>query len=263
MAPLTWDVPGEKIFQTGVDRGVLYLPDRAVAWNGLVSIEESTNQSTNAYYVDGVKYLQTVSPGEFSAKLKAYTYPDEFDEVLGVVGSVLAGLHFHDQPNMTFGMAYRTRVGNDLEGSDYGYKIHVLYNMTAIPDASAYNSEAATVDALSFGWTITGIPVAVPGHRPTCHITFDSRETAPDILRDVENILYGTDTTDPHLPTLTELLASLGVLIIIDNGDGTFTIIDDGGTHIHMTDSTTFEVDDIDATYDMSGEEFTIHTTSG
>jgi len=127
VASLVWDQPGERLFETGVDRGVIYLRDgRSAAWNGLIGIDEDPNSESKSYYMDGVKYLETMIQGEFSGKIKAYTYPDEFAYAVGI-DEPSPGLSFYEQPSKNFNLTYRTKVGNDLQGSDYGYKIHLLY----------------------------------------------------------------------------------------------------------------------------------------
>lgn len=209
MTPLTWDAAGTKEFQSGVDRGVLFVPGSpAVSWSGLVSVEEVANSTESAYYFDGVKYLDEISPGDFSAKLKAYTYPDEFEIVLGAAKA--AGLSFHDQPAKQFSMSYRTKLGNDLEGLDYGYKLHLLYNLVVVPDNIVYLTQAATPAANEFGWTITATPPSMSGRRPTAHLSIDSTETSPAVLQSVENLIYGTDTTDASLPTVQEIATLFG-----------------------------------------------------
>ena len=140
MATLVWDQIGERIYQTGVDRGVLYLHDGTVVpWNGLTSMDESSNSELKSFFLDGVKYLENLSPGDFLGKLKAFTYPDEFDQVNGIA-PVAPGLLYYEQPPKSFNLSYRTRVGNDIEGTEYGYKIHILYNVIANPDSVSRNT---------------------------------------------------------------------------------------------------------------------------
>lgn len=209
MTPLTWDAAGTREYQSGVDRGVLFVPGSpAVSWSGLVSVEEVANSAQSAYYFDGIKYLDEISPGDFSAKLKAYTYPDEFDSVLG--NQKTAGLSFHDQPVKTFGLSYRTTIGNDIEGLGFGYKLHLLYNLVVVPDNVVYLTQGATPAAGEFGWTITATPPSMSGRRPTAHLSIDSTETSPAVLQSVENLIYGTDTSDASLPTVQEIATLFG-----------------------------------------------------
>jgi hypothetical protein len=265
MAVLVWDQIGERIYQTGIDHGVLYLHDGTVVpWNGLVDVEESSNQELKSFFLDGVKYLENLSPGDFIGKLKAFTYPDEFDSVNGIA-KVAPGLHYYDQPPQSFNMSYRTKVGNDLEGPDYGYKIHILYNIIANPDTYAYvTSSDEGVQPIEFGWSLTGTPPKIDKHRPTVHIAIDSTQTPPDILKLVEDKLYGTATTGPSLPPISEIgeyFGYLGALLIVDHGDGSWTAIDESDTYITMIDETTFQIVGADATY-LDADTYTVSSTN-
>jgi hypothetical protein len=265
MTALVWDEIGERIYQAGIDRGVLYRQDGvAVPWNGLLSVEESSNSELKSFYLDGVKYLETLSPSDFVGKLKAYTYPDEFDEVNGTL-HVATGLSFYEQPPKSFNLSYRTRVGNDLEGTDYGYKIHILYNVIAKPDAYSFNTaDDSGASAIEFGWSLTGVPAKAPGVRPTVHVSIDSRTALPEILQIIEAKLYGTETTDPSLPPITELgeyFGYLGALLIIDHGDGAWSAVDESDTYITMISETEFQIVGADATY-LDPETYEISSTN-
>lgn len=265
MATLTWDEVGEKIYQTGIDHGVLYLRDgTAVPWNGLINVEETTDSELKVYYLDGVKYLQNLIPGDFQGKLRAFTYPDEFELVNGFA-EVAPGLMFDEQPFKSFNLTYRTMVGNDVEGTDFGYKIHILYNIYAKPDAVAYGTlQESGVTAVEFGWSLTGTPDKVERYKPTVHLTIDSRTTPPDVLQLIESILYGTETTSPGLPSLqdvAEIFGYLGALIIIDYGDGTWAAIDEADTYITMISDIEFQIDDADATY-LDPDTYTVSSTN-
>jgi hypothetical protein len=253
MAILVWDKIGERIYQTGVDRGVLYLHDgRVMPWNGLISVEESSNSELKSFYLEGVKFLENLSPGDFQGKLKAFTYPDEFDSVNGIA-EVAPGLDYYEQPSKSFNMSYRTRVGNDIDGVEHGYKIHILYNVIANPDAQGFGTiQESVVQPVEFSWSLTGTPQKIQKLRPTVHIAIDSRSTPPDILKILESMLYGTDAVNPSLPPITEIgeiFGYLGALIIIDHGDGSWTALDGSNTYIDMIDPTTFQIDGVDATY--------------
>lgn len=245
MTALVWDKPGERLYQTGVDRAVLYLQDgRAAAWNGLTSVDEEPNKELQEFFMDGVKYLQSQYAGDFSASLKAFTYPDEFDEVNGVE-EVLPGLSYHDQASKSFSLTYRTKIGNDLDATDYGYKIHILYNVRAMPDTASFGTLAESVKPVEFGWKLSGVPKIIAGHRPTIHISIDSRKTDPSHLAAIEKVLYGSDTNDPYLPEIDELTTAFQFadsLIVVDNGDGTWTAIDLSDQYITMTDPSTFSI---------------------
>lgn len=250
MTALAWDQVGDRIYQTGVDRGVLYLQDgTAVVWNGLISVEESSNSELKAYHLDGVKYLETLVPGDFQGKLKAYTYPDEFDSVNGMA-EVTPGMSLHDQPAKSFNLAYRTKIGNDLDGIDHGYKIHLLYNVIANPDARGFNTLSdSAVQPIEFSWSLTGTPPKINRFKPTVHVSIDSLKTPSDILQLLENTLYGTPTTAPSFPTISqvaEYFGYLGALLIVDHGDGSWTAIDEGDGYITMLDATTFTIDNAD-----------------
>jgi hypothetical protein len=265
MTVLVWDQIGERIYQTGVDHGVLYLNDGTVAaWNGLIDIEEASNSELKSFYLDGVKYLENLSATDFVGKLKAFTYPDEFDTVNGIA-NVAPGLAYYEQSPKSFNLSYRTRVGNDLEGMEFGYKIHILYNIIAKPEANSYETfKDSGVQPIEFAWSLTGIPQKVFGARPTVHISIDSRNTPPDILQIIEGKLYGTATSDPSLPSIIEIgeyFGYLGALLIVDHGDGTWTAIDESDTYITMIDTTTFQIDGADATY-LDADTYEISSTN-
>jgi hypothetical protein len=192
-----------------------------------------------------------VLPGDFTGRLKAFTYPDEFDEVNGTP-EVTDGLNYYNQPSKSFNLSYRTRIGNDIDGENHGYKIHILYNLVAKPEDYSFASQSDSLSPIEFGWTITGTPPKFEKLRPTIHISIDSRNAPPEILSMLEDILYGTDVSEPSLPSLediSELFGYLGALIIVDHGDGTWSAIDESDSYITMIDSTTFQIDDADATY--------------
>lgn len=253
MATLTWDQVGERFYQTGIERGVLYLQDGTVAvWNGLTGVEETANQELKSFYFDGVKYLNNLIPGDFSGKLRAFTYPDEFDLVNGIA-TVASGLSYYDQPPKSFNLSYRTKIGNDLQGDTYGYKIHFLYNLVAVPDTFVFDTlKKDSLLPIEFSWTLSGTPPVITGYKPTVHISIDSMDTSSDVLQAIEDILYGTAQTDPRFPSIDEIksiFGALGELLIVDNGDGTWTAIDMAGDYITMVDSTTFRIDNANATY--------------
>lgn len=266
MATLTWDDVGERVFQTGVDRGVLYLQDgTAVPWNGLTSIEESANGELKSYYLDGVKFLENLTPKDFVGRLKAFTYPDEFDSVNGIA-TIVEGFEAYEQPPKSFSLSYRTKIGNDIDGDDHGYKIHILYNILAQPDTYAYSTtDDSGVKPIEFGWTLTGTPPKLERFRPTVHVTIDSTKTPPEVLELVENHLYGTVYgSNASLPTIQEIeeyFGYLGALIIVDHGDGTWSAIDESNGYITMLDSTTFFIDHVDGSY-SDPDTYTISSTN-
>lgn len=263
MAKIKWDNINERTYQTGVDRGVLYLQEgSAVPWNGLVGMEESTNSELKAYYLDGVKFLENLSPGEFQGKLKAITYPEELDQALGLA-IVTPGFIVTEQQPKSFNLSYRTLIGNPIEGTDYGYKIHILYNLLADPETLAYQTLSGTDQPMEFVWNLTGTPPRINKFRPTVHVVIDSRTTPIDVMNLLETRLYGSETRPPNLPTITEvgeLFGYLGALIIIDNGDGSWTALDESDTYITMLDETTFQIEHVDTV--IVDDTYTLSSTN-
>jgi len=197
VATLVWDKLGQRLYEAGLDRGVFYKEDSTgVAWNGLTAIDETLDDvKTEPKYFDGVKYLDEAMVGDFAASLTAFTYPDEFLEYEGII-QLGDGLSVGDQRPKLFGLSYRTMVGNDLEGTDFGYKIHILYNLTAVPSSSTSQTIAETTTLKDFSWELYAVPEPVPGFRPTAHFILDSRFLPADILAVIEDILYGSETTE-------------------------------------------------------------------
>lgn len=203
---LVWDETGTRFYETGVDHGVLYLPDdqgayiNGVSWNGLVSVSESpSGAEPNAQYADNIKYLNLYSAEEFGATIEAFTYPDEFAQFDGL-GNPSPGVLIGQQSRRSFGLSYRSKVGNDISGDDYGYKLHLVYGCTASPSEKAYNTVNDSPEAITFSWEISTSPVAVPGMKPTSIITIDSTKVNAATLTALEQILYGTAAVDPALP---------------------------------------------------------------
>lgn len=226
MPQIVWDKVGSRVYETGLDRGVLYLPDgSAVPWNGLTAVIEQFDKESSPVYFDGMKIQDLVVLGDFSASMKAVTYPDEFLELEGLA-SDRSGLFYNDQPPQTFALCYRTLVGNDLEGGEVGYKIHILYNVTAIPSDKTYATLSNEPSLVEFEWNITAVPEEVPGFRPTAHIIIDSRDFDPWLLEDLEAMLYGTTAADAVLLPMQDFISYINDwyrVKITDNGDGTWT----------------------------------------
>lgn len=206
MAQLVWDQTGKRYYETGVDHGVLYLMDdqgaytTGVAWNGLTAVNENpTGAEPNALYADNIKYLNLMSAEEFEGSVEAYTYPDEFSECDGSK-EIVTGVYIGQQPRKTFGMSYRTKIGNDVVGQDLGYKIHLVYGALASPSEKAYESVNDDPDAINFSWDLTTTPVNVTGGKPTATLTIDSTKVNPDKLKDLEAVLYGDENTTASLP---------------------------------------------------------------
>lgn len=213
MVRLAWDQTGERLYETGVDRGVLFIPDggglytNGYAWNGLVSVTESpSGAEPSAQYADNIKYLNLVSNEEFGATIEAFTYPAEFAQCDGTA-SPTPGVMLGQQGRKTFGLAYRTKVGNDVSGTDLGYKIHLIYGALAAPTEKAYTTINDSPEAITFSWEISTNAVEVPGFKPTAIMVIDSTKVTAAGLAALENALYGTGGTSPRLPTPAEVIA--------------------------------------------------------
>ena len=226
MAPLTWDGVGEKIYETGVDHGVLYLPDpvtgiydEGVAWNGLVSVTESpSGAEPTAQYADNIKYLNLISAEEFAATIEAFTYPDEFAECDGTVETE-PGVFVGQQARRLFGLVYRSRVGNDLEGNAAGYKLHLLYGCLAAPSEKAYTTINDSPEAITFSWEVSTTPVPVTGLGPTSLLVIDSTKVDPADLALLEAELFGDAGGDANLPTPDQVIAFFaGALTAVNMG---------------------------------------------
>lgn len=207
MARIGWNEAGSHLYEIGVDRGVLYVDgDLGVRWNGLISIDEKpTGGETTAFYANNSKYSNVSAVEEFVATITAFTYPDEFSECDGtaVVGS---GVYVRQQPRKTFGLSYRTRIGNEVD-VELGYKLHLVYGCLAAPSERAYASVGDSPQPINLSWDCTTTPVEVgDGLKPTAHIVIDSRNTVPQVLQIIENRLYGVGSYLPHLPTPADLL---------------------------------------------------------
>lgn len=205
---VTWDEVGEKLYETGVDHGVLYVPgaggvyDDGVPWNGLTQVTESpSGAEPNAQYADNIKYLNLRSAEEFGATIEAYMYPPEFQEFDGLVVPV-PGLAVGQQTRRPFGLSYRSILGNDQEGNDFAYKLHLVYGCSVNPSEKAYASVNDSPEAITFSWELTTVPVAVVGYemKPTSILTITSNEMDPTALAALEDLLYGTAGTNPSLP---------------------------------------------------------------
>lgn len=207
MTKLAWGATGTRTYEAGVDRGVLYVAGVAgVPWNGLIAVSEKLNGGTpKPYYLDGIKYLNLASDEEFEATIDAYSSPREFDRCDGT-SSVSNGLFVTQQTRSPFGMCYRTKVGNDSIGADYGYKLHLIYNALAAPTSHAHVTLTNTPAPLQLSWNVSTLPIAIPSKKHTAHLIIDSTIAGTTRMAAVENLLYGTTTTAPRLPLPSELI---------------------------------------------------------
>lgn len=218
MAKLVWDKTGDRFYETGVKQGVLYIPtdgvySKGVAWNGLTAVTESpSGAEATALYADDIKYLNLLSTEEFGATIEAYTYPDEFAACDGSA-ELTKGVTIGQQKRSTFGLCYKTTIGNDTDGNDHGYKLHIIYGALATPSEKAYSTINDSPDAVTFSWEITTTPVNVTGQKPTASLVIDSTKADKTKLEALEAILYGKDPTsqeaqdgvEPRLPLPDEI----------------------------------------------------------
>ena len=210
---LKWDEIGERFYETGVEKGVLYPQSKlgtyplGVAWNGLVSVSEkpSGGEPTDKY-ADNIKYVELRSSEKFGATIQAYTYPKEFEPCDGIA-EIVDGVTVGQQTRQGFGLCYKTLVGNDSQGTDHGYKLHLVYGCKTSAAEKAYNTINESPDAITFNWEVSTTPVPVAGHKPTSIITIDSRTADPDNLAALEAKLYGTAQAEPMLPSPAEVFA--------------------------------------------------------
>jgi hypothetical protein len=217
MAKLTWDQTGERYYETGVKKGVLYVQDstgkypNGVAWNGLTAVTESpSGAEATALYADDMKYLNLYSAEEFGATIEAYTYPEEFEQCDGSA-SIATGVSVGQQTRKAFGMCYRTAIGNDVDGSDHGYKLHLIYGAMASPSEKAYATINDSPEAITFSWEVTTTPVSVDGFKPTAHLEIDSTKIDAEKLALLEAKLYGSETEEATLPLPSEIAELIGV----------------------------------------------------
>lgn len=266
--PPPWDGVDARYYQHGVDRGMIYPQngDPAV-WNGITGVDESSDSSSSAYYIDGVLYFADMDPGDFSGSLTAFFWPDEFAESLGIP-KVTDGLYVDNQKPKRFGLSYRSLIGSGTEGDMFGYQIHLVYNAIASIATRSRKTVNDAPDIMEFRFDLVATPVSLPGYRPTAHYIIDTRDLDTETVTLLENIIYGKMSTPGRMPTPTELFDMLNfgssievtsyvaekvftvrgnssnVLMTdpyhfqinninaVDNGDGTYTISDGGDTTV-------------------------------
>ena len=245
MTKLAWDSLGDRLYEIGVDRGVFYpKTGNGVPWNGLVSVtESSTENEPIAYYIDGYKYHNRGGPEEYQASLEAFTYPPEFAACDGIA-SLGRGLFATHQPRATFGLSYRTLIGNDLVASARGYKIHLVYNALATASDKAYTTSNDSPDPMKMSWNLTVKPVKQTGHKPIQHLIIDSTLVDAPLLASLEAILYGTAISESRLPTPNEIITlftGFPSLFVAINSNGTFTISGPDDV-LQIFDARTFQI---------------------
>lgn len=216
MSKLVWDQTGERLYETGVKQGVLYVQDatgaypKGVAWNGLTAVTESpSGAEATPLYADDIKYLNLLSAEEFGATIEAYMYPDEFKACNGEA-ELASGVSLGQQKRSAFGLCYKTTVGNDVDGNDHGYKIHIIYGALAAPSEKAYATINDSPEAITFSWEVTTTPVAVDGFKPTASVTIDSTKADATKLAALEAVLYGSDSDEAKLPLPAEIATIMG-----------------------------------------------------
>lgn len=216
MSKIVWDQTGERLYETGVKQGVLYVQDtggtypKGVAWNGLTAVTESpSGAEATPLYADDIKYLNLISTEELGGTIEAYTYPDEFAECDGSA-SIATGVYIGQQSRKTFGMCYTTTVGNDVDSNAHGYKLHLIYGALASPSEKAYSTINDSPEAITFSWEFSTTPVNVTGFKPTANIVIDSTKATPEKLAALEKILYGDAEVEPRLPLPNEVAQVMG-----------------------------------------------------
>lgn len=259
---ITWSDPTVRYFETGLDRGVLYPQGGpAVPWNGLTGVDEKGGDGSTAYYVDGRPFLFLPKPKEFQATLSAYTYPDEFAPMMGLVEAT-DGVYLDSQQSDSFDLSYRTLIGNAAVGEQAGYKIHLLYNVTVVPQDASFGTTSDSVNPTEFSWEIQAVPVPVSGYRATAHVTIDTRHMDSTRLAEIETMLYGNPTELDGLPSPQTILDTLSfgdTIIITDNGDGTWTA-EGSYKNIYLIGDGIFQIDNVNAVDNLDGT-YTISST--
>jgi hypothetical protein len=262
MGTLVWDQIGDRTYEAGVSKGVFYKEDRfGVAWNGLVTVQEDSTSEVEELYYDGVKYADVVTSKSFSGTISAFTYPDELMDYEGNIEDQ-TGLYITGQRPKKFSLAYRTEIGDDVSGFN-GYKIHILYNLSSVPTERNNQTLSDSSNPILFEWNITSIPEPIFGYQPTAHVIINSLKTDPFMLRDIEDILYGDADENAYLPSLQSLATFIRKwqrLIIVDNGDGTWTATSSLDGVITMLDAITFEITEDSAVF-IDADSYTIESS--
>lgn len=212
MSKLVWDKTGERFYETGTNKGVLYpmvngAYTTGVAWNGLTAVTESpSGAEITALYADNIKYLSLMSAEDYGITIEAYQSPEEFDACDGTA-SIVDGVSIRQQTRQKFGFSWQSKLGNDTLGEDYGYLIHIIYNGLASPSEKGYNTINDSPEAMTMSWEVSTTPVEVSGYKPTACVTIDSTKVDPTLLAELEAILYGDDSKEPRLPLPEEIIS--------------------------------------------------------
>ena len=215
MAKLVWDATGERLFETGVSQGVLYVQEagvypKGVVWNGLTAVTESpSGAEATPLYADDIKYLNLISAEEFGATIEAYMYPDEFMQCDGSA-ALTTGVYIGQQTRKSFGLSYKTVVGNDVDINNHGYKLHIIYGALAAPSEKAYATINDSPEAITFSWEVKTTPVNVTGHKPSASLVIDSTKVDAAKLAELEAILYGSAESEARLPLPDEIATLFG-----------------------------------------------------
>ena len=225
MSKLVWDQDGERLYETGTEQGVLYPKSddgtypKGYAWNGLTGVSEApSGAEETALYADNIKYLSLTSTEEFGATITAYTYPDEFEKCDGSA-DIAPGVTIGQQDRTPFGLVYKTQIGNDTKGNSHGYKLHLVYGAKAKPSSRDYKTINDSPEAIELSWEISTTPIKVPGSKPTAHLTINSTKVSASKLAKLEDILFGSETSDARLPLPAEIIE-----IMKDEADPALTI---------------------------------------
>lgn len=240
MSRIEWDKTGEHFYETGVDHAVLYVLkngrySQGVPWNGLTAVNEnSSGAEVNPFYADNIKYLNIMSSEDYSPTIEAFTYPDEYKECIGEV-EIATGAYIHQQKRSHFGLSFRTLVGNDEDGTEYGYKIHLVFNAVAKSSDRSYGTVNETPDALSYSWETSTEPVLIEGYKPTSTLILESEKFRKagiyNALKAIEDILYGTEHTNPRFPSVSDILDTYLLQIYIRDSSNN-TLLDSSGNRI-------------------------------
>lgn len=260
MPRISWDAPGERYYEAGIDRGVLYTAgEDGVPWNGLISVQEDpSGGEPRPFYIDGTKYLNLPGAEEYRGTLEAFTYPREFLPCDGV-SSIYFGLHFTAQRRASFGLCYRTWVGNDTQGQTAYYKLHILYNLLAQPSGRSQKTLGDNTDTANFSWSLSSLAPANGVAQRTAHIVVDTRYADPMVVSALEDILYGAAEAAARLPLPDEIVTIFEVnssFRVVDHGDGSWTA---SGTdeEVHWLDATSFEITTPGAEW-IDGDSYTL-----